>query len=536
MRPVRTAASSRRQALRARETPEASDERRRLNRERLRRSRAAMDSARAAEIRATNATQHRRARAVQRVSPADSDGDSDVASSPPSRRLRRIDNNGQTRLASSRNRPQHWWDNVQTLYPSPPSETWRSPCSHCGAILLQSESTYFCCRDGTQMVPLLQPLPQEISELVEREAGDIAALSRKINRLFMLTVIGSNLGSDGWPDVNPGTRVVVLAGRTYHRLLPTSTVGHPIHWLLYDEQDRRRRNDQDYRVPPQWVQLFRDTLLRHNPIYRALERYRLMPDQQSASIEISLRDFAHGSEVAAVIHAANRAEVSPRAIYIFDRTHQTNPKQINILDGRYEPLQYPILFFNGESGWHPNYLSASRPPRRLTMLQYYRSRLLREEERFANFGHLVAEYIVDGYSRVEENRLDYIRASKAVERRRERSWENAELNDESGRCNGNGQSSRNGDALHHCDLQPELARNQGKAPSGTNNIRSRDSHCARLPNAFEEAPGFHPSTLRDARLHYPRRRIPETRAATCTHRPCLGPTATVRGYRQGRCR
>jgi hypothetical protein len=81
-----------------------------------------------------------------------------------------------------------------------------------------------------------------------------------------------------------------------------------------------------------------------------------------------------------------------------------------VLSPQYEPLQYPLLFPQGTAGWSP-------PPRnadggwRFSQIDWYKARLI-VEPRFQTFGRLANEYLVDMYSRVEDQRLDYIRAGR----------------------------------------------------------------------------------------------------------------------------
>jgi hypothetical protein len=74
---------------------------------------------------------------------------------------------------------------------------------------------------------------------------------------------------------------------------------------------------------------------------------------------------------------------------------------VDILSSHYQPLQYPMIFFRASSGW-----SYNRHPK-LTQMKYYRMRLLQNDERFPSLGRLTNEYLVDMFSRMEDNHLDY---------------------------------------------------------------------------------------------------------------------------------
>lgn len=65
-----------------------------------------------------------------------------------------------------------------------------------------------------------------------------------------------------------------------------------------------------------------------------------------------------------------------------------------------------LLFPHGDVGWGINTLP-NFP--RLSQIDWYRSRLLaNDDERFTLFGRLSCEYLVDMYSRMEEEQLSYI--------------------------------------------------------------------------------------------------------------------------------
>ena len=72
----------------------------------------------------------------------------------------------------------------------------------------------------------------------------------------------------------------------------------------------------------------------------------------------------------------------------------------------YEALRYPLFFPKGEVGWHLERECGNAG--HISQLKYYRMLLLREA-RFAYLGRLQNEYILDMFSRVEDEKLNYIR-------------------------------------------------------------------------------------------------------------------------------
>jgi hypothetical protein len=109
------------------------------------------------------------------------------------------------------------------------------------------------------------------------------------------------------------------------------------------------------------------------------------------------------------MHIADTTETRPRSILIWHNRNQ-EPTFIPIFSQHYEPLQYPLLFPHGTPGWglkedDRGQLQKTTP---LMQRQWYCCRLL-TEDRFLTFGRLASEYLCDMYSRVEEERLNFIR-------------------------------------------------------------------------------------------------------------------------------
>ena len=82
--------------------------------------------------------------------------------------------------------------------------------------------------------------------------------------------------------------------------------------------------------------------------------------------------------------------------------------RINELHWAYQPLQYPLLFPHGTHGWNRNFRDLNG--RKLTMRQYMAPRLItRPGNYFLKAKRLFQMYVVDGQSRIESERLNYLR-------------------------------------------------------------------------------------------------------------------------------
>lgn len=343
------------------------------------------------------------------------EGEGGVAVDNGQRSRQRDSPGSQSRLRPHR-RDDHapWWDQFHDFHRrsrwNPPS--WNRTCPHCGALLLGGEPLGFCCNDGKKVVPPLPALPPRLSSIIsspELSGGRLSSTSRRFNNLFSFTAIGA---TQGFAHFQSGPASVAITGRTYHRVLDVSTPNHSFHWFLYDETERDTHG-RIWEVPDSWTHNFRLDLQEVNPYVRNLQQFHHVSNDSTHVLE--LRDTSSNGDFAAIMHAANSTTIHPRSVLIW-RNSDEQPSFVSILTPLYEPLQYPVLFPHGTRGWG---LTANDPehPERVsntlgfTQREWYKGRIL-TEDRFLIFGRLCSEYLCDMYSRMEEERLNYIRRSR----------------------------------------------------------------------------------------------------------------------------
>ena len=217
-----------------------------------------------------------------------------------------------------------------------------------------------------------------------------------------------------------------MRGYTYHRVFPTEYEDQPIHWFLYDGAALSQKA-HNREVPLFMVEKVQNDLHSRNYLFHAYENFaRYRPHEPQAHMELSLADPGHGNEVAALYHVGSAPQPSPRSLYVQRTSVDNGPKgiRIPILHPLYEPLQYPLLFPEGTRGW-----GSDMRAQKWTQRKYYKYRLL-TESRFQDFSRLGCEYICDMFSRMEDERLDFIRRGKAVEAARLRDLEGFEDDDD----------------------------------------------------------------------------------------------------------
>ena len=61
----------------------------------------------------------------------------------------------------------HWWAQLNRAEPRPyPWTLWNRQCDNCRALLLNYETSLFCCNNGNHILPRLPPYPELISDLI----------------------------------------------------------------------------------------------------------------------------------------------------------------------------------------------------------------------------------------------------------------------------------------------------------------------------------------------------------------------------------
>jgi Helitron helicase-like domain at N-terminus len=265
----------------------------------------------------------------------------------------------------------------------------------------------FCCNGGKSVIPPLPPLPSNISAIIDDEflSKKLSSYSRRLNNLFSFTAIGA---TNGFTHFESGISAVAITGRTYHRIFDVKNQSHSLHWFLYDENERNVQGDK-FSVPREWSQALKEDLDAINPYVHHLQRFHSVPDRTTSVLELS--DFSSGGDFAAIMHSANTNSTRPRSILIW-KNSDIGPTFVPIFNQHYEPMQYPLLFPHGSPGWGLIQVGDKQGPAvPFTQRVWYRGRLL-TDDRFQIFGRVASEYVCDMFSRIEEQRLGYVRRSQ----------------------------------------------------------------------------------------------------------------------------
>lgn len=109
-----------------------------------------------------------------------------------------------------------WWHNFNLSFRSRwHSPMWSRTCQYCGVLLLTGEDRTFCCNNGQTIVPLLPPLPPQITTLLTQLSSthNPSSFLRCLNNLFSFMAIGA---MKGFTQFASGPASVSIMGCTYH--------------------------------------------------------------------------------------------------------------------------------------------------------------------------------------------------------------------------------------------------------------------------------------------------------------------------------
>jgi hypothetical protein len=443
----RTSASTRMAASRAAETAEQRQTRREEDRTRHGVTRAAetpeqeqvrrqQDRSRQADSRAAEAPEQGQAR---RQEDRSRHADSRAAETPEQRRTRSEDQ--RQRQATSRAAqwtfmemeafrydPANSYDSHPQLYIGQMTEV----CSHCDALKWPGEAPGMCCSGGKVNVQSLRPLPEPMESLISGTtptSKHFLENIRKYNSCFQMTSFGATKEVCE-PGFMPTFKV---QGQVYHRvgsLLPSSNEQHKFLQIYFmgdalQEAKQRCSNlpgvrreivmdlQQMLHQCNNYVHVFKSALQRMpTDAYKVVIR----ADKKPAGEHAGRFNEPVTNEVAVVIMGN---EFDRRDI-VLEKTNN-RLQRISETHRSYDALQYPLLFPEGEDGYH--FLIMQTDPttgmsiegKKVSAMNFYAYRMMM---RFGTVNHILKcrqlfhQYVVDMYAKIESERLLFVRLNQ----------------------------------------------------------------------------------------------------------------------------
>ena len=267
-------------------------------------------------------------------------------------------------------------------------------CPRCGSLLFCSDPRSLCCGNTLRNPEILIHLPRVPLEWDGMfRSALFGQRCRRYNNYFAFSAIAATHGIERVPG---GPSNLILHGKTYHRILPGQCPTGPLRFFLYDGLDT---GDNENDLNPEWIKCLREKLAEVSPFWNKLKQLS-SETAEFARLEITVTE---SREIAALIVLDPNEPVKPKTIVYWKRT-DNKPVFISSKSDLYFPLQYVLIAPDDTPGWSVDYGKRNN----ITQLAFYRQLLMRQETLHL-LGPLLNEYIVDIFSAVETDRLNFLR-------------------------------------------------------------------------------------------------------------------------------
>ena len=293
-------------------------------------------------------------------------------------------------------------------------------CSFCGALKFKMENPSLCCSQGRIKIPFLEcnsPYLKSLYDGTHSSSNHFLQKIRSYNSCFQMTSFGANIKRiDGY---NPSFTV---QGQVYHRIgsVQPETDKQPQFLQIYFIKSSDDQADiRQHHIPGTQLSIIKDIqeeLLIQNPYVQC---FTSMRDADYPELNIVIKadrelpksqghkgrfNKPSATEVAAILSTDT---VQKRDIVI--KSKESSLQTISELNKAYDGLQYPLLYIHGEDGYHLG-MKGDRRSRCSTMDFYsYRLMIRKEFSHLHRARDLFQQFIVDIYSKVESERLSFIR-------------------------------------------------------------------------------------------------------------------------------
>ncbi|KAK9075082.1 hypothetical protein SSX86_003401 [Deinandra increscens subsp. villosa] len=283
-----------------------------------------------------------------------------------------------------------------------------------------------CCKNGTVRFPFPRPPPVLLRDLLLD--SHFQEYIRGYNSMFSMTSFGANV--DDEINDGPNPYVFKVEGQICHRigsLCPTNN-RNPVYLQLYiydteNEVANRLRifnNDNEpSKYRPEIVTALLSMLESNNEFVKLFRTARDLCNASDVSdfsvcLFNSPRQVSYDIPSPGCIGAIVLGDDSSLNEYdIILHLKDDVRKRISKLHPSYMPLQYPLLFPYGDTGWSREMkLRGESEGKQLTMNMFYSYQLHDRQNVYSlilRSGRLLQQYIVDAYVCIEQSRLDYIR-------------------------------------------------------------------------------------------------------------------------------
>ncbi|XP_054266833.1 uncharacterized protein LOC128989005 [Macrosteles quadrilineatus] len=302
-------------------------------------------------------------------------------------------------------------------------------CRYCRALKWKEEPVGMCCAGGKVAIHRPQEPVQPMKELFLGETNESKRFLKNIRRYntcFHMTSFGADTIVN-MPGFSP---TFTIKGQVYHKigsLLPAPNM-QPNFLQIYFYGDEEAETDRRFEIVPgvekPTLRKVQTVLHEHNNLIKEFKTaIEVMPDE-SCKLIIHPDRVPHGqherrynlptiNEVAAIVVGNDHS--TSRDIVL----HARDDKLSRVADTHrfYDALQYPIIFWNGQEGYHfdiPQINPLTRQPlpnKKVSCMDFYAFQIMvcaNEFNLLLRCNKLLHQFLVDMYVKIESERLRFI--------------------------------------------------------------------------------------------------------------------------------
>ena len=304
------------------------------------------------------------------------------------------------------------------------------PCHSCAALKWKDETRGMCCSVGKIKLPPLPDPPEMLHSLLVDDsyvAKHFQQNIRRYNACFAMTSFGATKKIRE-PGYMPTFKI---QGQVYHRIggLNPAENEDPKYLQLYFvndfQQQLKQRCKNDSIVREDLILSLQEMLHKENNYVKSFKMaMEIITTELSLKITADrIPNIEHegrfnipvSSEVA-VIMTGERCESRDIVLNLRDNTL----RRISETHRSYDALQYPLLFWKGEDGYHfelkqINSDTGSLSSKKISAMNFYAFRIMVRPEEFniiLRGRELFHQFLVDVYAKIETERLRYIQLNQ----------------------------------------------------------------------------------------------------------------------------
>lgn len=304
-------------------------------------------------------------------------------------------------------------------------------CLYCQALKFKNESIGMCCSNGKIVLPALQEPPEPLRSLFlgnHPSSNHFLKNIRKYNSCFQMTSFGASriINEIGFMPT------FKIQGQLYHRigsLLPLPDEDSKflqIYFMGDDEKETNQRCSINQGMKREIISNLQSLFHEHNHL---IKLFKIALDQMPANeyqVVIKADKVPYGeherrynaptiNEVAVVMVGT---EFEKRDIVVLKS--DSSLKRVVETHRLYDPLQYPLIFWQGEDGYHfqikqINPASGEPTTKKVSAMDFYAYRIMARANKINYLllcRKLFQQFLVDMYAKVESERLLFIRLNQ----------------------------------------------------------------------------------------------------------------------------